>query len=158
MNALESLERAKRAMRGSVTDDAACEHATDSREDFDLARTRDIEINDRRRRSSWIRSYRVRFAGNDAERLAHPAFCRVGSTTGIGSGARSRASSTRAMIRGSTVRLRRAARPGVSAVRRIDGGYLARERLAAGGVGRAATSRGAHDTHARAEHDDTGEE
>jgi len=46
----------------------------------------------------------------------------------------------------------------VGAARRIDGGYLSRERLAVGGVGRPAASRGSHDTHARPEYDDPGEE
>ena len=52
------------------------------------------------------------------------------------------------------------ARPYITAARRIDSGYLAGERLAVRGIGRT-TSRATHDTHdthARTEHNDTGEE
>jgi len=157
VNPLEPFERTERPVGGSVTDDATREHTADPRQGFDLARTRHVQIEHRGRSSSWIRSYGVRFAGDDAERLAHPAFRRIGVSSGIRRGARSCASSARASIRGSSVRFR-AARSGIRAARRIDGGYLSRERLAAGGVGRAATSRGPHDTHARTKHNDTGEE
>jgi len=54
--------------------------------------------------------------------------------------------------------LRRAARSAIGAARRIDRGYLSCERLATGDVGRAATARAPHDTHARTKHNDTGEE
>jgi hypothetical protein len=157
VNTLKSLERTERPVRGSVTDDATREDGTDPRQGFDLARTRHVQIN-HRRRSSCICSDGVRFAGDDAEWLAHPAFRRVGSSPGIRCGARSRASSTRASVRRSSSRFRRAARAGVSAARRVDGRYLSRERQAVRGLGRTATSRGPHDTHARAKHDDTGEE
>jgi hypothetical protein len=41
---------------------------------------------------------------------------------------------------------------------RVDGGYLTGERLSVGDVGCPIVPRGAHHAHARAKHDDTGEE
>jgi hypothetical protein len=64
-----------------------------------------------------------------------------------------------ASISRSTARSHRSARsPAISVARRIHRGDLSCERLGSGGVGRAATSGRPNDTHARTEHDDTGEE
>jgi len=157
-NTLESLERTERPVGGSVTDDAACEHATDPWQRFDLALARHVEIDHGARPSSRISSYGVRFTSDDAERLAHPAIRRIRSGTGIGCGPRSRASCGVPSVDGPPVRSRRAARTSVNAARRIDGGNLSRERLAGAGIGRAATARRPHDTHARTEDNDAGEE
>ena len=157
-NTLESLERTERPVGRSVTDNAAREHAADPWQRFDLALARHVQIHHGARPSSRISSYGVRFTSDDAERLAYPAVRRIRSGTGIGCRPRSRASRGVPSVEGSPVRSRRTARSNVNAARRIDGGDLSRERLTGAGIGRTATSRGAHDTHACTEDNDTGEE
>jgi hypothetical protein len=155
---LESLEGTEWPIRRSVADDAPREHGADPWQRFDFTLRRDVQIDHRLRTSSRNCADRVGFASDHAERLAHPPFRRIRPATGIGCRARSRAAWGVASIDGSTARPRRAAGSHIGTARRIDGSYLSRERLAVGGIGRAGPSCRAHDPHARAEHDDSGEE